>query len=549
MYLLSFNLANVKINEIEYWLKLIKTTIKTPANIMLFMVGTHSDEISENEQTNILDLLKSKFKKQIFPFIVEFISLSCKTGNGIKYLIKKMKDLTQSMLNSATSSLSSSSGTSSSLSNSQNLSNSLNMSCNDSTTNLFSTQLDVPPTWSQIKSKIRLLRLSGKKYLLINEYIQLLDSVLSPSSPTTSTTTPLSPLLSPSSSGHAGSSNTLLPAIELSNEYKILTNYLHNIGYLIYFNKIPMIFLDINLIYEIYSRISSTKNERKSGLYSKNDIKEIFSSYDESIHPIMTDLFQRYKLIYYVKQRNKYFIPCTLSKNNPSGGSGSASTSSLSSTLSSSAHVLKLFPSRLPDDQACFGRVFQFQQHPTDLISLFLCSILNTRGLKEEIIWNNGIICSFNDKIYITTEFIPNSNKVLLEFRFLRTGYGGEYQNVEKQALGLWRQLLETIRTHIESLCSGMKWEELIPCIHCIRRGIFRDKIYLIPYQSIIDNPDEPFIYCNNIQSPSRCISRTEVAPDITLRDLPQVSRKQLQHDKQIGEGGFGVVYKGILSY
>ena len=63
----------------------------------------------------------------------------------------------------------------------------------------------------------------------------------------------------------------------------------------------------------------------------------------------------------------------------------------------------------------------------------------------------------------------------------------------------------------------------------------------------IIDNLEFPFLYCHNIESASRCIARTEIAPDITLRDLPQVSAKELVVQDKIGVGGFGAVYKGIL--
>ena len=71
--------------------------------------------------------------------------------------------------------------------------------------------------------------------------------------------------------------------------------------------------------------------------------------------------------------------------------------------------------------------------------------------------------------------------------------------------------------------------------------------MYLFAYQDVLDNLEFPFLYCNSIESYSRCIGRTEVAPDITLRDLPQVSIKSIQLHNQIGTGGFGKVYLGTL--
>merc|ERR1712137_223245 len=153
-----------------------------------------------------------------------------------------------------------------------------------------------------------------------------------------------------------------------------------------------------------------------------------------------------------------------------------------------------------------------------------------------------GALIRTQGNVLASLEYFGESYKIALELRFNR-----ENRNSEKVALAFWRQLLENVRTQVEGFCSGVSWNEFVPCVHCLRSGVFRDRVYLFDYQKVIDAFDTPFMYCNHIESSSRCVARIEVAPDISLRDLPQVATSRLRVGEQIGEGGFGVVYKGTL--
>jgi serine/threonine protein kinase len=206
-------------------------------------------------------------------------------------------------------------------------------------------------------------------------------------------------------------------------------------------------------------------------------------------------------------------------------------------------NISKEFPVKLPEEESCYGRVFKFQQYPIDLFQRVVVSTLNFPDVSAVRISDSGLLVSHRDCVRVNLQYLKNSYKILVELRF-----STKNTSVEKIALAFWRQILENLRTQLECFCAGLSWNELIPCIHCIRRGVSRDKVYLMKYQEVIDRADQPFLYCHQIESFSRCIARTEVAPDISLCDLPQVSMKHLQIGEQIGEGGFGVVYKGSLN-
>jgi hypothetical protein len=89
--------------------------------------------------------------------------------------------------------------------------------------------------------------------------------------------------------------------------------------------------------------------------------------------------------------------------------------------------------------------------------------------------------------------------------------------------------------------------ERLIPCTHCIRNTKSSGQPYLFTYAECIQaiTNGKPFVFCHHIPSASRCIPLLKLAPDIAFADLPVIDGRLLQIDKQIGSGGFGLVFCG----
>ena len=107
------------------------------------------------------------------------------------------------------------------------------------------------------------------------------------------------------------------------------------------------------------------------------------------------------------------------------------------------------------------------------------------------------------------------------------------------------RTLVNSVDSMIESVYMGSeKIETLIPCLHCLRYGShenaykFAKKECIVAYTS-----GSPFVYCHGIVSNSRCVRVDMLAPDLAFGEIPMIT--ELNLGKQIGEGGFGKVYKG----
>lgn len=466
IYLLTFDFSNLKISDIEYWLKFIKSTLSLKqGTIVVLGVGTNSEKLSDEEIVNTIETLKAKFPKRVFPFLMDILPISCKTTNGLNGLKKKLKELTKNP----------------------------------------SFPLEVPPTWVQLNMKIKSVRATGREYVLWDEYSKWSEGV----------------------------------GIFDPEELEKATSFLNSIGSLTNFKKRfdqNIIFLDPNCLVTLMDNIMDIGSElNPSGIIKKSHFSMFCKNFPKALYNEILKLLLHMKIfIYLPNQDGNYFSMTSLAKNAPR------------------TEITKLFPSKLNESDACFGRVFKFQQLPLTLLDRVLASILNLPNTKHEILWKSGILVkkigattsdpTSGDDVYAFIEYFHESYKLCIELRFNRTD-----KVSERIALAFWRQLLELVRTNIDGFCSGVSWAEYIPCIHCIRRGVFRDQVYLFEYQDVINSLDNPFMYCNNIESSSRCIPRMEVAPDISLRDLPQVSQRRLQIGKQIGEGGFGVVYQGQL--
>jgi len=112
----------------------------------------------------------------------------------------------------------------------------------------------------------------------------------------------------------------------------------------------------------------------------------------------------------------------------------------------------------------------------------------------------------------------------------------------------LLRQLIELVETLLDNAYNQLlsSTHRSIPCSHCLlSRDLYADT-YLFSYEKCLQaiQSGEAYVYCCEI--PNRPVRIDTLAPDLVFSDLPVLTGvKRLE---KLGEGAFGIVYKGEMS-
>ena len=97
IYLIVFDFSDLKLHQMEYWLKIIKQTALTRGgSILALVIGTHADKVTEEEANNIIETLQAKFPKHTFPFLSDILAVSCKSSSGISTAKRRLRELAKS---------------------------------------------------------------------------------------------------------------------------------------------------------------------------------------------------------------------------------------------------------------------------------------------------------------------------------------------------------------------------------------------------------------------------------------------------------------------
>ena len=315
----------------------------------------------------------------------------------------------------------------------------------------------------------------------------------------------------------------------------LITEFLMRTGSILNFhdksdrNLKDLVILNPQWLARVMACLITTKgNFVTEGYLLSGDVKKIFSQFDSDIQSQIMSLLEKFKIIFPLSIRgaNKYLVPSLLPSTRPS------------------SEIIKFYPTKLQATQSCFGRIFQFGQLPLGLMGRLMISLLKIPSATGELFWRNGLLINFGNTNQIFMEY--NSEEYILEIQ-------SRYHQQHKQlAIEVWRKVLESIKTLIESFyprLAEMKVEQ-IPCIHCYKSGVYKEKVYLFSYQEVdtaARNGDH-FLYCNNIKSPYRSVFLSDLAPDLGMFDIPRIAEESVKIEKVLGEGGFGKVYQGIIN-
>jgi hypothetical protein len=153
--------------------------------------------------------------------------------------------------------------------------------------------------------------------------------------------------------------------------------------------------------------------------------------------------------------------------------------------------------------------------------------LTNERREQEKL---EGVVTQF-----ALVQFDPNNHEVTVALRAPKN-----------YVPTLLRKVISSIEDpiHMQYQVKFKESDVEIPCLHCVRKDPL-----VQPYCFSIANcvralsSGDPFVYCQGIRAPSRAVRVSAIVPDLALAEAPQLSNVEVE--EKIGEGGFGIVYKG----
>ena len=324
---------------------------------------------------------------------------------------------------------------------------------------------------------------------------------------------------------------------ELDEDQLLLaTEFLSDIGTLIHFNDPrgnlkDLVILNPQWLADVMSCLITTKHTfAKDGLLPKDSIRQIFRSYPIKQHDQLIVLLENFSIINPLKRKFNgkecYLVPSLLPEDRPTD------------------EVVKYWPKIVPKDYIQYGRVREFSFLPLGLFERMMVSVLHIEKVEPMVFWRNGLVIKIGEQ-YGLLEY--QKNIFTLQFS-VRAPIG--FRKTRDNVL-LLRELVEIVETIIGCYYPRLKrsTHRFVTCTHCtsLKELNAIENPFLFTEDCVVGsiNSGQGALYCHHIQSPSRCISVVDLAPDLAFEDLPSINEDAITIDKKLGEGGFGVVYKG----
>ena len=260
-----------------------------------------------------------------------------------------------------------------------------------------------------------------------------------------------------------------LCGIKDDDELVSVTKLFHQIGTIaLYLPEVKnYIILDpkflANFSFKLIEKLNTTVYLMKSDFFSA--VQNLIGNSATKIELLdyLYAIFNFYSIIVFLPTRGNFFTPISISQVRPT------------------TQIAKSFAQQLNSNETCYGRVFQFQRVPIEILSRIFSSSLYNKDVQILHIWRNGFVIQYKEHIKVLLEYFDKGNyKIFTELRYNTS------PSLEKIALAFWRELLENLRTQVEFFHSTIPCVEFIPCIHCIRRGVPPEDAYVFAYQDVL---------------------------------------------------------------
>eukprot|EP01133_Synstelium_polycarpum_P015754 gene15754-18720_t len=513
LYLVVFKLTDSNWAErVEYWIRQIKSICEGGIKPALFFVGTHTDVCTPEQLGECEAIIKRSFvmhtrSKDPVCFV------SCSTGKGIKELKKKLTSEAEK------------SGL---------------------------IKKDIPGTYILLEHRLTKRGANPGKML---------------------TATSSSSLSLVASGGLASSSALGTPSVKdryiewddyqkeaslahmLPEDLADATSFLHNMGLVLHYNTPSLknlVVLDPQWLADIMSSlITFSHNWIKRGILVHSELVSIWGGrYDPSLWPVLLKILEKFEVAYELPGFDEYdgrsLIPSLLPED-PEGDIQAILEREWRPTI-------ELIEERVPVH--FFGCDYNFEFMPLGFFARLLLRVLHVANIEIKTYWRNGLLLDINGNSSIKQQALiqfkkrknfdsKDAYKLTIEVRSFNGN--ASHKEPDNTAALFLQQLIFTVDSLLNNFYLNLpNIHRVIPCNHCIYLNP-RAEPYFFEFSACITAIQEgsAFLYCRN--DPNLPVRVDHVAPDLVSNKVPTIKEADVEYEKQIGKGAFGLVHKGKL--
>ena len=602
VYIITFNLSLLMNPErkieaegrISYWMQQVRLSTISSKQKLIYLVGTHLDSVMDqfNQVEEALEMLKNKFPRQRFPGMRCVIPVSCKTGEGIKKLkILIQNDVidqgllplvppswvklydyifTQKMMTNIFKNMKH---------DKIKLANWITRKKFDDIAKrcgLESIDIQIAAEFLQDIGVVILHQNHDYKLGIKNNNTNSKNDVGLDGDNDDDDDN------DNDSQNNQNKHHNKLTLHRKRNKFIKDNNNIHHL-HLSAMEKKNIVILKPQWLADVMSTLISFNHTWiRNGFLRLSDVPHVFNGYEESVHESLLEMLENFSIIYRI-----HIAPQSISlKSNQISGIHGVFVPSVLPETPDTNEFLNFWSSSQSDEMDCFeiGRNYCFPFLPLGLIERIIVRAFHIPGFIPHYFWRNGAFLFFRSfttdtdmyKIYIV--FDPTCFQLTLRMRSISNSNDFNSAIHLSRRASIFSLVIDSIDTSLEEYKLGDITERFVPCTHCVEsqikqktprnrrqsklrstltsslninnlQSIDYTTVFLFTYSECISSmiENDGILFCHHIRSQTRAVDVQNIAPDIALAGVPFIKEENLKIEKQIGMGGFGKVYKGIL--
>ena len=189
-------------------------------------------------------------------------------------------------------------------------------------------------------------------------------------------------------------------------------------------------------------------------------------------------------------------------------------------------------------------RLYCFKVLPLGFHQRVIVEILHLSKIQSYTLWKDGVIAVIDEKYYLKIVYsAPTKDTFQLHIAI---------RYPQRDSVNIFRSIIDVVENILDGSFPHLVHSlvRFVPCVHCVMRRSLTGEPYLFSYEQCISavTSGMPFLFCRDIQSSSRCVRIDKLAPDISFSDIQQIRETEFTVGRLLGQGGFGMVYYGVLT-